>query len=219
MITIKIKPILRLQSRSYRDILIHSVHKHGRPVPRCVTHCTHSLTHTHALRWACGTPRRSTGTKGRHTRVPTFSVPESWERETTEYTWDTAKAHTHTHAHTLNPTCESDIYTFVVVSKARHDSERLGCNVLLTGGTMFWYSIHLFFSLCPTTEGVSGGRADWLLPTWKIQPDLQLKDVSTYHSQYECARSLQFHITCRFFQNDIKISFLAGLAHLLLLWQ
>lgn len=77
---------------------------------RGVSHILHTHTRAHALWWACGTPRRSKVTKGRHTRVPTFSVPESWERETTEYTCDTA-THTHMLTHSILHKRERNTYT------------------------------------------------------------------------------------------------------------
>jgi len=92
-------------TRSYRDFLIHSVHKHC--VCVCHTHTswphththTHTQTHTHAFRCACVTPVRSRGTKGRHTRVPTFSVPESWERNDRAHLWLMPQHEAPTHAH------------------------------------------------------------------------------------------------------------------------
>lgn len=177
---IKIKPILKLQSKflllGHFDPFCPQTQTASPEV--CHTLHTISHAHTHALWWACGTPRRSTGTKGRHTRVPTFSVPESWERETTEYTCDTAKARTHmlTHIYYLR-WCPGHVVT------------ASGWDVMYYWQEGWYFDIlFISFLFLPYHRGSGrGGRVDWRVPTSKIQPELQLKDgLHLSLSQHKC---------------------------------
>ncbi len=157
---------------------------------RGVSHIAHTHTHTHTL-W--GELAAHPGT----VEEPKGDTPESLpsqcqraereKRQSTPVTDATAKrrahtqTHTDTHTHSIPRMTETNTLCGILTARAHQDSERPSCNVLLTGGMIFWYFIDLFSLSAPPQRGVSGGRqtdtsVGGFLPTWKIQPDLQLKD-------------------------------------------